>query len=93
MSAGRPRKLKGFRGIPTKVSKSGIQEVETKAMLHEPNVSSYNSHIYKSFPFGLKNKGQNVCFLNSVIQVFYRMSPLYDEVMNHRNRNRLVSGI
>ena len=62
-------------------------------MLHEPNVSSFNSHNYKSVPFGLKNKGQNVCFLNSVIQVFYRMSPLYDEVMNHRNINRLVSGI
>ena len=50
-------------------------------MLHEPVVSS------------LKNKGQNVCFLNSVIQVFYRMSPLYDEVMNHRNMNRLVLAI
>ena len=44
MSAGRPRKMKGFRGTPTKVWKSGIQKVETQAMLHEPNVSSFYRH-------------------------------------------------
>ena len=80
------------KGKTSKVSTTRISGT-VESNQKKPCVSSFNNNLFKSFPFGLKNKGQNICFLNSVLQVFYRIPVLYDEVMSNRNINSPVSGI
>jgi ubiquitin C-terminal hydrolase len=80
-------------GRPSKNSKvKGCIKSATSNLLEEKNMTEI-LEWYKIIPFGLKNKAQNVCFLNSVIQIFYRIDNIYDRVLNFSTYDRVVSGI
>ena len=67
---GRPKKIKIFRGTPKKID------------LVSDNVKIDFSFIRdETTPLGLMNNGENVCFVNSVMQVLYSL-PLFRDYTN-----------
>ena len=72
---GRPKKG-GFKGTPAKAPTTYADVVKTTSIRNTSLITS-NYH----FPMGLLNDGENVCFLNSVVQTLYNIPEVRNYVL------------
>ena len=81
---GRPKKI-GFKGTPNKNKSKNIPS----SNILEPNYQN----VISSTPRGLQNKGENVCFFNSVMQMLYSLPTFRTQVLNLESFDEAVNAI
>ena len=94
---GRPKK-KGFKGTPVKspishadaakFSKAPVDCIENHSSTSIDNTSGTSSAMpmLRNNPIGLTNSGENICFLNCVVQILYFIPALHTRLYEYSSR-------
>ena len=84
--SGRPRKSRLFKGTPQK-------NLSIPSRSNLDNIANQTTSDNEDSLLGLRNDAENVCFLNSVIQILYHLNLLQDYLQNNRCANNVSRSI